>query len=196
MTNDDVEKAYGAQSVNVEQLLGTEVAVEDPDRDIIEPWAATVKGHILDVGSGTGRWTGHLANLGYDIQGLEPVEQHVERARTHHPGVTFRRGSIDELADTNHRWGGILAWYSVIHMGLQRLPDALSVLRDVLDDDGTLLLSFFSGPVLMPFDHPVAPAYLWPMDQMTQALETAGFHVIDQRWVPHAPHAHIIAEAA
>lgn len=53
MTNDDVAKAYGSQSVHVEQLLGTEVAVADPDRNIIEPWAATVKGAILDVGSST-----------------------------------------------------------------------------------------------------------------------------------------------
>lgn len=196
MTYDDVEKAYGSQSVHVEQLLGTEVSTTDPDRDVIEPWAATVQGKILDVGSGTGRWTGHLANFGYDIEGLEPVEQLVDLSRKNHPGVTFQRGSIDELADTNRRWGGILAWYSVIHMGPQGLPNALSVLRDVIDDDGTLLMSFFSGSVLMPFDHPVAPAYLWPMDQMIQVLEAAGFNVTEQYWVPSAPHAHIIAEAA
>lgn len=195
MTNDDVAKAYGSQSVHVEQLLGTEVAAADPDRNIIEPWAATVKGSILDVGSGTGRWTGHLATRGHDIEGLEPVEQLVDLARKNYPWIMFHRGSVNELADTDHRWAGLLAWYSVIHMGPEELPEALSVLRGVLQDDGTLLMSFFSGTTFMPFNHPVATAYLWPMDDMTLALETAGLSVVDQHWEPNAPHAHIIATA-
>lgn len=195
MTNDHVEQAYGSRSGDIEALLGTEVSAHDPDRNIIEPWAARVGGPILDVGSGTGRWSGHLVANGHEIEGLEPVKPLLERARKSFPEVTFHRGTIEQLAKTDRRWSGILAWYSVIHLGQQRLPDALAALWHALDDDGTLLLSFFSGPTMMPFDHPVAPAYMWPMDQMTQAVETAGFRIVDQHWVANAPHAHIIADA-
>lgn len=196
MTHDKVAHAYESRAVDVEELLGATVSSSDPDRNLIEPWAATVQGSILDVGSGTGRWTGHLATLGYDAEGLEPAHRLVARARDLHPGVTFHHGSIGQLADMRRRWDGMLAWYSVIHMGIQHLPQALDQLRAALADDGTLLMSFFSGPALESLPHPVAPAFLWPMDQMTHALEIAGFKVLDQHWAPSAPHAYILAKAA
>ena len=56
-------------------------------------------------------------------------------------------------------------------------------------------MSFFSRPRLMPFEHPVAMAYLWPMDAMQRALIAAGFQVTDQRWDPGRPHAMISAHA-
>lgn len=190
-----IVQAYGAPTMDVEGLLGTEVLPADPDRQLIEPWAAAVDGPILDVGSGTGRWTGRLASLGYQVEGLEPAQRLVKLARETHPGVTFHHGLITDLAAWDRRWAGILAWYSVIHMGPQELSDALCSLHDVLEDHGTLLLSFFTGPVVRTFPHPVAPAYLWPMDRMVQVLETAGFTIVDQRHTPSGPHAQLLARA-
>lgn len=192
---DEIEKAYGSASNNVEHLLGRTVAPGDPDRAIIEPWAHTVSGPILDVGSGTGRWTGQLAGLGHDITGLEPVERLVHAAREAHPGVEFCRGSIQDLAQTHRVWAGILSWYSVIHLSPAELPAALAILRSVLQDEGTMLMSFFAGTHLAPFNHPVAPAYRWPMDDMTRVLADAGFEVTAQHWDPGAPHAWITARA-
>lgn len=192
---DEIEKAYGSASNNVEHLLGRTVASGDPDRAIIEPWAHTVSGPILDVGSGTGRWTGQLAGLGHDITGLEPVERLVHAAREAHPGVEFCRGSIQDLAQTHRVWAGILSWYSVIHLSPAELPAALAILRSVLQDEGTMLMSFFAGTHLAPFNHPVAPAYQWPMDDMVRVLADAGFEVTAQHWDPGAPHAWITARA-
>lgn len=193
MTNEDLEAAYG--SAQVLQLLGTVVAPSDPDRAVIEPWAATVDGPILDVGSGTGRWTGRLAQLGHEVSGLEPVASLVELSRRTFPTVPFRRGWIADLAGSQQRWAGILAWYSLIHLDAQQLPAALAILRGVLEDKGSLLMSFFSGPRLMPFAHPVASAYLWPMDDMERALVAARFQVTDRRSHADMPHAMISARA-
>lgn len=193
---DDIEKAYGSESKPVERILGTIVSPDDPDRAIIDPWAKTVSGPILDVGSGTGRWTGHLANLGYDVTGLEPAERLIRIARQSYPEVSFHRGEIADLAKSQPRWAGILAWYSVIHMGPDELPDALETLRGALEPDGTMLLSFFSGPHLEPFNHPVAPAFRWPMTDMVQALSNAGFEATAQYWDPRAPHAYVVARRA
>ncbi len=170
-------------------MLGVQVSAADPNRAVIEPWADTVKGRILDVGSGTGRWAGHLAGLGHSIDGLEPVDQLVDIARKSHPAVLFRLGAIADLADSDDRWAGILAWYSLIHLGPDELPNALATLRSVLEDDGTMLMSFFSGPRLEPFDHPVATAYRWPMPDMARALGQAGLEVIGERWDGLTPHA-------
>lgn len=195
MLTDEVKDAYHAQASDVEGMLGTEVSAVDPDRAVIEPWADSVNGRILDVGSGTGRWTGHLAGLGHDIGGLEPVEQFVDIARMAHPGVPFLLGAIDDLADSDDRWAGILAWYSLIHMGPDDLPNALATLRSVLEVDGTMLMSFFSGPCLEPFNHPVATAYRWPLPDMARALDQAGFDVIGERWDGRGPHASMLARA-
>lgn len=136
MTGSEVTDAYGSQAGDVANMLGTVVSAEDPDRIMIESWANTVSGRILDIGSGTGRWSGHLAELGHTIAGFEPVEQLVEIARRAHPDVQFRLASIDDLVGSEERWSGILAWYSLIHLGPDKLPDVLTTLRRVLEDGG------------------------------------------------------------
>ncbi|GAA4478598.1 class I SAM-dependent methyltransferase [Enteractinococcus fodinae] len=193
---DEIGNAYDAEATAAERLLGTAVSPDDPDRAIIEPWANTVAGPILDVGSGTGRWTGHLVQRGHDVTGLEPAERLLRIARKSHPAVRFCHGSISDLVLAERRWVGILAWYSVIHMGPDELPTALATLQQALDPNGTMLLSFFSGPHLQAFDHPVAVAYRWPMADMRHALTEAGFEVIDQHGEPSAIHAHMIARQA
>jgi len=195
VTTDEVTQAYGSKAAGLADMLGTEVLAGDPDGDVIEPWAAAVSGRILDVGAGTGRWSGRLAALGHTVEGLEPVDQFAEIARRTHPSVVFRHASLSDLVGSDERWSGILAWYSLIHLGPDKLPTALTILRRVLEEDGSLLLSFFSGPQLEAFRHPVTTAWRWPMEDMTRAVEEAGFEVTDQQWDPRSPHANITAVA-
>lgn len=196
MTYEDIPSAYGARAEVLAGVLGREVAPDDPDREVIEAWAGGVPGRILDVGSGTGRWAGHLAALGHAVDGLEPSGPFVDMARESFPTVAFRHGAISDLDGTEERWAGLLAWYSLIHMDGQELPVALATLQRVLEADGQLLLSFFTGPCHGPFAHPAATAYLWPMDGMVTALERAGFRVTGRRTQPGAPHAVVTARSA
>ncbi|HPF25536.1 MAG: class I SAM-dependent methyltransferase [Steroidobacteraceae bacterium] len=195
MATDEIIHAYGSKAAGLADLLGAVVSARDPDRGVIEPWAETVSGRILDVGAGTGRWSGQLASLGHAVEGLEPVDQFIEIARRTHPGVVFRHASLADLRGSEERWSGILAWYSLIHLGAEELPTALATLREVLVEDGSLLISFFSGPRLEAFHHPAITAYRWPMNDMIRAIEQAGFAVTDQQWDPSGPHANITASA-
>lgn len=195
MATDEVTQAYGFKAAGLADMLGAVVSPRDPDRDVIESWAETVSGRILDIGAGTGRWSGHLAALGHAVEGLEPVGQFVEIARRTHPAVVFRHASLADLVGSEERWSGILAWYSLIHLSPDELPTALSTLREVLEKDGSLLVSFFSGLRLEEFRHPATTAYRWPMKDMTRAIEQAGFEVTDQQWDPRGPHANITALA-
>lgn len=188
--------AYDSPTMHVAGLLGTEITATDPDRAIIEPWAASMRGPILDVGSGTGRWTGHLASMGYQIFGLEPSGRLIEHARTRYPAVDFRQGSIADLAGDASRWSGILAWYSVIHLGPDELPEALMILRSGLSAGGSLLMSFFAGPRIAAFQHPVATAYRWPTATMLQLVTAAGFAVQTHRTAQTNVHAYISAVAS
>lgn len=201
MATNDVIDAYGSRAEGLAAILGAAVSADDPDRAVIEPWADTVAGPILDVGSGTGRWSGHLAALGHEVVGLEPVERFVTMARAAHPGVEFRLAELAELADladsdragSDERWAGILAWYSLIHLAPAEMVDALSILRGVLADEGTMLVSFFTGPRLEAFSHPATTAYRWPIDALGAALDEAGFEVVAQRHTAGAMHASVIA---
>ncbi|MDN5789737.1 MAG: class I SAM-dependent methyltransferase [Micrococcales bacterium] len=195
MATDEITQAYASKAAALADMLGAVVSPRDPDRGVIEPWAETVSGRILDIGAGTGRWSGHLAALGHAVEGLEPVDQFVEIARRTHPAVVFRHGSLADLVGSDERWSGILAWYSLIHLGPDELPAVLSTLREVLEEDGSLLVSFFSGIRLEAFRHPATTAYRWPMKDMTRAIELAGFEVTDQQWDPRGPHANITALA-
>src|SRR5690625_4775943 len=105
---DEVTQAYRTKAAELAGMLGTVVSPRDPGRGGIESWAETVSGRILDVGAGAGRWTGHLAALGHDVEGLEPVDQFVELARRAHPAVPFRHGSLADLVGSAERWSGIV----------------------------------------------------------------------------------------
>ncbi len=195
MGTDEITQAYGSRAAALADMLGTVVSPQDPDRRVIEPWARTVSGRILDVGAGTGRWTGHLASLGHDVEGLEPVYEFIEIARRAHPTVMFRHASLADLEGSGEHWSGILAWYSLIHLGPDQLPTALSSLRGLLADNGSLLVSFFSGPRLEAFRHPATTAYRWPVKDMAQAIIQAGFEVTSQQRDPQSLHASITALA-
>ncbi|HLR93377.1 MAG TPA: class I SAM-dependent methyltransferase [Jiangellaceae bacterium] len=196
MATDQVTDAYGSKAEGLAALLGTVVSADDPDRAVIEPWADTISGRILDVGAGTGRWSGHLASLGHTIEGLEPVEQLVEIARTSHPTVVFRHARIADLVGSEERWAGILAWYSLIHLDPDGLAHALATLRGVLEDRGTILISFFSGSRLEAFSHPATTAYRWPMQRMVRALADAGLEVTARHRDPRGTHADVTAQLA
>lgn len=189
----DVGGAYDAQAALLTDMLGTTVDPRDPDRAVIEPWADSLNGRILDVGSGTGRWSGQLAGLGHDVVGIDPSAKFVETARRAHPGASFRVAAVHDLVESEERWAGVLAWYSLIHLDPSDMHIALSVLHEVLDDGGSILLSFFTGPQLEPFNHPVAPAYRWPMAAMSGALSDAGFRVLDRHHSDSGQHASITA---
>ena len=186
---DEVFAAYGGRAHILADVLGTHVSAHDPDRVVIEEWARSVPGPILDVGSGTGRWTGYLAERGFDIVGLEPVTEFIDIARHAHPTAQFRRGALADIDRSGEHWAGILAWYSLIHLGSEDLQRAFTTLHGALGDGGTLLMSYFASARPGAFSHPVATAYRWAPEQITDLLGRAGFTVEAQSWDQRAPYA-------
>ncbi|MFC7373749.1 MULTISPECIES: class I SAM-dependent methyltransferase [unclassified Brachybacterium] len=188
--------AYSRRAQEYSDLLGSIDAMAPTDRHRIETWAAEVHGPILDAGCGPGHWTAHLASLGHDVEGLDPVPEFLDIARRAHPEVAYRAGSFGDLVHEPGRYGGVLAWYSLIHLDPVQVPETLSILHDALRPGGTLLLGFFDGPCQEAFDHAVATAQYWPAAHMAELLGCAGFDVleVEQRQDPGVrPHAAITA---
>lgn len=188
--------SYGARAQEYADVLGSIEAMAPQDRRRIESWAAGVDGPILDAGCGPGHWTAHLAALGHEIEGADPVPQFIEIARRAHPGIGYHLGSFTDLEGRPDAWGGILAWYSLIHLPPDEVPDVLTALHRALRPTGQLLLGFFDGPRQETFAHAVAPAQFWPAARMGALFEDAGFTILDleRRHDPGSrPHAAITA---
>lgn len=170
---------YRRQAQVYTDQLGSMDAVAETDRVLVERWAQTVEGRILDAGCGSGQWTGHLAGLGHDVVGMDPVEEFVAHARLAHPRVPFRVGSFEDLPD-GETYGGVLSWYSLIHLDPSEVRETLARFRDTVPYGGSVLLGFFTADELEPFDHLVAPAWVWPVEWMIELLEEHEFEVVHQ----------------
>ncbi|MGW0854836.1 class I SAM-dependent methyltransferase [Streptomyces sp. NPDC002690] len=100
---------------------------------------------LADVGCGTGRVTGHLHGLGADVFGIDLSPGMLAVARAEHPGIRFEEGSMLALDLPDGSLGGLLAWYSVIHITDALLPAVFAEFHRVLAPGAHVQLGFQAG---------------------------------------------------
>lgn len=196
MTPPDVFGSYSARAEEYANLLGSMESVHVADRELVTDWALdgpvsrqgseldgpvpgglVLGGLVLDVGCGPGQWTEHLAAHGVDVVGVDPTVAFVDLARRAYPSRHFEVGRAERLNVPDESVEGILAWYSLIHHHPDEIDAALSEFARVLRIGGSVLIGFFEGPVVEPFDHAVVRAYRWSVDELSSRLRSAGFDV-------------------
>ncbi|MGN8050951.1 class I SAM-dependent methyltransferase [Curtobacterium sp. 22159] len=175
----EIAAAYAARAAEYTDLLGTMDAVHPHDRDFVERWADGCDGPVLDAGCGPGHWTAHLAQRGTAAIGLDAVPDFIQRARGRAPGVPFRVATLEATGFGSSSFAGVLSWYSLIHHEPDRIHEPLDEFTRIIRPGGRLLLGFFEGTAVQPFDHAVTTAYRWPIDRMAGALAAHGFEVTD-----------------
>ncbi len=153
--------------------------VHPSDRQFVDTWASKVSGRVLDAGCGPGHWTNYLDDCGVDIRGVDIIPEFIDRARASYPAVRFDVGTIDAIDESDDSFGGILSWFSTIHHQPSRIGVPLHEFARVLRPGGTLLLGYFDGTDIEPFNHTVVRAYRWPVHQLSAELEAAGFTIIE-----------------
>lgn len=184
MSNDSgsgarIRDGYAARSVEYTELLGDIGQMDAVDRARIGRWADGVEGRILDAGCGPGHWTAFLVDRGVEASGIDLVPEFILGASARFPHVPFRVASLDDADISPASFGGVLAWYSLIHASPDELPSLLAAARRALREGGRLLVGFFDGPDGEPFPHAVTTAHYWTIEGMSALLERAGFSVID-----------------
>ncbi|WP_157465649.1 class I SAM-dependent methyltransferase [Cellulomonas sp. Leaf395] len=184
-TDDVVRAAYSDRADEYAAALGSISAMDPLDIQLISDWAARCRGPIVDAGCGPGHWTHWLSELGADVEGVDLVPAFVELARTRFPTASYRVAQLDDLGLPDQAAAGILAWYSMIHLGPARVPTVLREFRRCLRDDGSLVVGFFASVRLEPFPHTVTTAWSWPVDELTRHVEDAGFVVRDAQTRPN-----------
>jgi SAM-dependent methyltransferase len=145
----DTRASYDAVAAGYGEWVRDELAVKPLDRAMLAGFAELVKaagaGPVADIGCGTGRVTAHLNDLGLPVSGIDLSPRMIEVARQSHPGLRFEVGSMLALDLPDGALGGVLAWYSIIHLPDERLPAAFAEFYRVLAPAGLVLLGFQVG---------------------------------------------------
>ncbi|MET3176171.1 UNVERIFIED_ORG: hypothetical protein ABIB52_004045 [Arthrobacter sp. UYCu721] len=157
-------------------------------------------GEIGQTHHGPGRMLLALHGLVKSKGGLErgrrTGEDGVAGAKARFPDATFRVASFADLGIHDGQIGGILAWYSLIHIRSRDLQSTLGEFGRCIAPGGTLLVGFFDGTDGEAFPHAVTTAYSWSTDGMAARIVRAGFEVLEvqTRTDPgRRPHASMIA---
>jgi ubiquinone/menaquinone biosynthesis C-methylase UbiE len=104
------------------------------------------------------------------------------QARRLNPTITFSQGNMLALEVEDESWGGIAAFYSIIHVPRGEVIAALSEWKRTLKPGGLLLLAFHTGDEVVRRDemwgHRVALDFVFfTPEEMEGYLRTAGFEV-------------------
>ncbi|MEV4483743.1 class I SAM-dependent DNA methyltransferase [Micromonospora coxensis] len=178
--------SYDTMAADYTDFVAGHLAAQPLERALLAAFAETVRtgggGPVLEVGCGNGRITRHLSDLGLDVGGLDLSPGMIAEARRLHPDLSFAVGSMLDLDRPDGTLAGLVAWYSVIHLPDDRLPEAFAGFHRVLAPGGQALLAFQVG------DEPVHRTDAWGREvdlvfhrrrpeRVAALLEAAGLEV-------------------
>jgi len=150
------------------------------------------QGPICDLGCGPGQVARYLRDHGVsEVIGVDISAGMVREARRLNPDVTFLEADMRQLPVEAGAWGGIVAFYSLIHIPRGDVPAVLQELHRVLRPGGHLLVSFHIGDT----SHRSKDWWGLPVDldytsflseEMQDYLRVAGFSV--EGWLVRPPY--------
>src|SRR5689334_14151199 len=104
------------------------------DRELLDRFALEVRGlgPACDMGCGPGHVANYLHKRGIEVLGIDLSPRMVELARQLSPDIEFRQGNMSSLNVDDEAWGGIVAFYSIIHIPREKVIHVLQEFRRVL----------------------------------------------------------------
>lgn len=142
----ETRAGYDAMAAEYAERFRGELDSKLWDRALLGGFAELVRaapGPVVEVGSGPGVITAYLKGLGLDVSGIDLSPEMVATARRDHPGVRFEVGTMTDL--NRHSLAGLVAWYSIIHIPDELLPELFARFRRALAPGGHVLLAFQVG---------------------------------------------------
>ena len=128
-----VAEVYNTLAKEYAEKFRGEHEKKPKDREILCRFSQEVAGRkpIWDFACGPGETTQYLSNLGIEISGLDISEKLIEQAHLIHPGITFRKDNILDLAFENESIAAVVAFYAIVHFSHQQVEKAFREPRRV-----------------------------------------------------------------
>jgi len=182
----ETRASYSAVAEAYAERFTDELNARPLDRALLAGFAELVRaagaGPVADIGCGTGRVTAYLNDLGLLAFGIDLAPGMIEVARRSYPGLRFQVGSMLALDLPDGTLGGLLAWYSTIHVPDDRLPEAFAEFHRVLAPGGLALLGFQAGDESRhraeALGHAISLDFRFrPPERVAELLDQAGLQV-------------------
>jgi ubiquinone/menaquinone biosynthesis C-methylase UbiE len=175
-----IQKSYDGIADGYARHLYSELDNKPLDRELLTRFAARVKGKgaICDMGCGPGHIARFLHDAGTNVFGLDVSSRMVEEARRLNPEISFRQGNMLALDLPDTSLAGIAAFYAIVNLPREALPQVFREMARVLKPDGLLLLAFHIGDEMLQPDalwgRPVSmDFYFFPPHAIQPDLEAA-----------------------
>jgi SAM-dependent methyltransferase len=153
--NADLKNSYDRVAEDYAEHFRDELSKKPFDRKMLEWLAEKVgdQGTICDMGCGPAQIARYLYDHGVKVCGIDLSPEMVRRAQSLHPDIAFQQGDMLALAKVaDDSYGGVAAFYSIIHVPRPALNQALQELKRVLHPSGILLLTFHIGQEIIHRD--------------------------------------------
>lgn len=178
-------QAYDAVAADYAQML-PDMTLEAPlDRAVLSAFVEMLNGQpdavVAEVGCGSGRVTAYLADAGLPVIGLDLSPAMVTVASSLRPDIPFAAAHMGALPLRTGVLAGVVAWYSVINLPADALPQVLGEFARVMSPGAPVLMAFQCGEGervdrTSAYGHPVPMTYYrHALDEMAAALVEAGF---------------------
>jgi SAM-dependent methyltransferase len=183
--SDELQSSYDRVAENYARHFLDEMDKKPFDRKMLDWLAEKVGGAgvICDMGCGPGQVARYLHSRGVKVCGVDLSPAMVQQAQSLNPDIPFRQGdmlSLDDVADNSY--GGIAAFYSIIHIPRRKMARALQELKRVLRPKGVLLLTFHIGKEIKHLDEMLDKEvsldfFFFETVEMKDYLKSAGFEL-------------------
>ena len=114
----DLQASYDRVAGEYARRIFDELEHKPLDRQLLDRFAAGVRdlGPACDLGCGPGHVARYLHEHGVTVVGVDLSPEMVQTARRLNPGLEFRQGDMRSMGLQDGSWGGIVAFYSLIHV--------------------------------------------------------------------------------
>jgi SAM-dependent methyltransferase len=178
---EQLRSSYDAVASKYEAHFLDELRDKPRDRELLTAFAETVSDPVLEVGCGPGQIGAFLRERGRRVVGLDLSPQMAMLANGRLEGVLA--GDMRSLPFASGHFGGVVAFYSIIHLRRAELRGALAGFCRVLRPGGRVIFSAHEGRGVVERDEflgELAPfvATLFELDELGEACRVAGLEVL------------------